>query len=344
MRTGLLLGLMLLLLILTGCGRANQAPPDHCFWGVALEGYPITAARLARVEKELGFRPQLVLFYLQWPAPGGSGEFPQASLDAIWQRGAVPCLTWEPLYLQDKGEVAIPYEQILGGDYDAYLTRFARQAAAWGQPLIIRLAHEMNLKRYHWGTDLEHYGPQSPAIYQRLYRYVVDIFKKGGAYQVFWAFCPNAESLPNPAHEAGAGWNRAGNYYPGDDYVDILGMDGYNWGTTQTLEKHGWQSQWRSFQEIFGPLYKELRTLAPHKPLLVFETASVRQGGDKTAWIKDAIPVLRAWQVQGIIWFQVNKEVDWRLNAGEDLSYVSLITEATSGAQQWLKNLTSNLR
>jgi len=340
MRARLLLVLMFPLLLSVGCpGASDHAPRYLCFWGVALDGYPITTPKLDKVEQELGFPPQIVLFYLQWPAPAGSGEFPKESLEAIWQRGAVPCLTWEPMYCRDNEEVTVLYEQIAAGQYDAYLTAFAQGAAAWGKPFIIRLAHEMNLKRYHWGTDQGHYGPQSPEIYQRLYRYVVDLFKKAGANQVLWAFCPNAESLPNPTHDPAASWNRARNYYPGADYVDILGMDGYNWGITQTVEKNGWQSSWQSFQDIFAPLHQELRLLSPRKPLLVFETASALQGGDKISWIKDAILALRSWKVQGIIWFQLNKEVDWRLNAGGDLSYLPLIREQAFDGQEWLKSL-----
>lgn len=341
MRTVLLLGLMLPALILVGgLGASDQEPGSPCFWGVALDGYPISAARLAKVEQELGFSPHIVLFYLQWPALAGSGEFPKESLESIWRRGAVACLTWEPMYCRDTEEVMVLYEQITGGQYDAYLAAFAREAAAWGKPFIIRFAHEMNLKRYHWGTDKDHYGPQSPENYQRMWRYIVDIFRKAGANQVLWAFCPNAEALPNPTHDPAASWNRVQSYYPGSDYVDILGVDGYNWGTTQTVEKNGWQSRWQSFQEIFAPLHKELRSLAPNKPLLVFETASARQGGDKTSWIKDAMPVLRSWQVEGIIWFHVNKKVDWRLNTGVDFAYLPFSREHTPAAQQWLKNLT----
>lgn len=341
MRTGLLLGLMIPVLILVGGpGASAKEPRFPCFWGAALEGYPINAAKLEKVEQELGFRPQIVLFYLQWPAPAGSGEFPKESLEAIWRRGAVACLTWEPMYCQDNREVMVLYEQITAGQYDAYLTAFAREAAAWGKPLIIRFAHEMNLERYHWGTDKGRYGPHSPEIYKKMYRYVVDLFRKDRAEKVLWAFCPNAESLPNPDRDPAASWNRVQNYYPGDNYVNILGMDGYNWGTTQTMEKNGWQSRWQSFQEIFAPLHQELRYLAPNKPLLVFETASARQGGDKTSWIKDAMPVLQSWKVRGIIWFQVNKEVDWRLNAGVDFSYLPFSREQTPAAQQWLKNLT----
>jgi hypothetical protein len=325
---------------LIGCPGANDKKQGHpCFWGIALEGYPITVAQLEKVEQELGFPPKMVMFYLQWPAPHGTGEFPQESLEVIWQRGAVPCLTWEPMYRRDNSEVTVLYEQIAAGQYDSYLTNFAREAAAWGRPLIIRFAQEMNLERYHWGTEKGRYGPQSPEIYLKIFRYVVDFFRRTEAHQVLWAFCPNAESLPNPVHDFAAAWNRAQNYYPGDTYVDILGMDGYNWGTTQTVEKHGWQSRWQSFQEIFAPLHQELRSLSLHKPLLVFETASVLVGGDKALWIKEALPVLQSWKVRGIVWFQVNKEVDWRLNAKGDLSYLPLIREQAFDAQEWLKSL-----
>lgn len=338
MKTGLLLGLVFLLLVGV-LGASKQSPGHSCFWGAALHGYPITAGKLAKVEQEMGFPPQIVLFYLQWPPPGGAGEFPQESLEAIWKHGAVPCLSWEPMYSQNNGEVTVLFQQITEGRYDAYLSMFARKAAAWGKPFIIRFAHEMNLERYHWGTVKGRYGPGSPEIYQQMFRYVVNLFRKAGAHKVLWAFCVNAESLPNPAHNPSASWNRARNYYPGDDYVDILGMDGYNWGTTQTPKKNGWQSSWRSFQDIFAPMYQELRGLSPHKPLLVFETASAREGGDKALWLKEAISVLRSWQVQGLVWFQVNKEVDWRLNRGGDFS--SLIPKRSHGstAQQWLKSM-----
>jgi len=278
---------------------------------VALDGYPLTKARLEAVTGEMGRRPELVVFFLQWPADPEAGFFPGGSLDAIRETGAVPCLTWEPMFLEDGEERAVPWRRILGGEYDPYLVSFAEQAGAWERPFIIRLAHEMNLERYHWGTTREAYGPASPAIYRRLFRHVVRVFDEAGADNVLWAFCPNAESVP------GDPWNRASSYYPGDAYVDILGMDGYNWGCTQTREEHGWDSRWRSFREIFAPLRCELRRLAPNKPLFVFETATVDRGGDRRAWIRDARGTLRAWGVSGVAWFQAEKEQDWRLRPGE---------------------------
>jgi len=85
-----------------------------------------------------------------------------------------------------------------------------------------------------------------------------------------------------------AAWNTAATYYPGHDSVDVLGMDGYNWGTAHTKAIHGYDSSFRSFAAIFGPLHEELRTLAPGKPMMVFETASASNGGDKARWAAEA--------------------------------------------------------
>jgi hypothetical protein len=94
------------------------------------------------------------------------------------------------------------------------------------------------------------------------------------------------------------------------------GGDGYNWGTSQTTEKNGWKSDWRSFESIFGAMHAELKAISSTKPVIVFETASTVQGGDKTRWIMDALDTVDTWRVTGLAWFEVNKELDWRLSIG----------------------------
>ncbi|GEM_PF-299453 len=298
---------------------AVEPAESRPFFGVALDGYPLTAFRLQAVAEELGLEPEIITFFLQWPPRGHleAGLFPGESLEVIWRRGAIPCVTWEPMYYQDGEEITAHWTWILGGDYDPYLISFASQARAWGKPFILRLAHEMNIRRYHWGTSKEAFGPESPYIYRRIYQYIVKLFKKAHANNVLWAFCPNAESVPNPLYDPGASWNRARNYYPGDAYVDILGMDGYNWGNSFTKEVHGWDSRWKSFREIFEPIYRELRRQAHEKPLFVFETSTVREGGDRERWIKEAFETCKQWRINGWVWFQASKEQDWRLHKGE---------------------------
>lgn len=305
-------------------------------WGFALDGYPITAGRLAALDEQTGLSAQVVVFFLQWPAPGEAGLFPAESVEAIWSQGAVPCLTWEPMYYREGREIMVSAEAITGGQYDAYLHAFADSARRWGRPLLIRFAHEMNLERYHWGTRREDYGPESPALYRRMFRYVTNLFRSDGAENVRWVFCPNAESVPDRSYDPAASWNSPEAYYPGDDAIDILGMDGYNWGSTKTKEKDDWESRWQSFREIFSPLYGRLKRIAPGKPILVFETASVASGGDRTVWLREAMAAATDWDLRGICWFQAEKEVDWRLELRRDKKGIDIVRRKTSAAQTWI--------
>ncbi|MHB8907541.1 MAG: glycoside hydrolase family 26 protein [Syntrophales bacterium] len=325
------LGMVLIaLLALAAPAEAAERP----FWGFTLDGFPITAERLADVEKQTGLSARMVVLFLQWPAPGEPLLFPEGSLDAIRSQEAMPCLTWEPMYYREGRETTVSAESILSGGYDAYLNDFAARARAWGKPFVIRLAHEMNLDRYHWGTDGAGYGPASPELYRRMFRHIVEIFRRRGATNVQWAFCPNAESVPHRSYDPSACWNTPEAYYPGDDWVDILGMDGYNWGNTRTMKKDGWESRWRSFREIFEPLYRTFRQLAPGKPIVVFETATVSAGGDRCRWIREALETATAWDLRGICWFQVDKETDWRLDVHRDAAGVEIVRRGTAHAEK----------
>jgi beta-mannanase len=132
---------------------------------------------------------------------------------------------------------------------------------------------------------------------------VHDIFTAAGATNVLWVFSPNVDSVPGDA------WNQWSNYYPGDDYVDWTAFDGYNWGTVQA------GSSWRSFTAMTGTIYAGLT--AKGKPIMIPETASAEQGGDKAAWIADILPSLRTSfpGIKAFVWFHMNKETDWRVDS-----------------------------
>lgn len=309
------------------------------FVGLAVEGLPDTAERLEHIAGEAGVRPAMVVVFLQWPSSPDqpdAGAFPRQSVQAIHDSGAVPCITWEPMYIDANGqEQAVDGAAILRGDWNAYIDRFAAAAAEWGHPLVLRPMHEPNLQRYHWGSTEEAYGPDSPALYRRMFAHIVQRFRAVGAPHVRFAFCPNAESVPGMATTGTAPWNTIGAYWPGAQYVDVLGLDGYNWGDTQTVAEHGWQSSFRSFADIFGSAHAELRAVANAHPdgtaplpLVIFETASAASGGDRPAWAADAMDTLRNWDAAGVCWFQANKEVDWRL----DPTTARVLREASDAA------------
>lgn len=305
-----LLGMML---FITGC-ETRETPLG---FGLALDGHPITATAIDEARQNIDWPVSMIVFFLQWPADKAPA-FPTQSILAIQAAGAVPVISWEPMTLEGGEERTIDARDILSGAWDEYIDGFARSARNNTGRIILRFAHEMNLARYHWGSDKGSFGPDSPALYKAMFRHVRERFRLQGADNVLFAFCPNAESLPHPVRDS-ATWNTASAYYPGDEAVDVLGMDGYNWGTVFTTATHGWDSRFTTFADIFEPLRKELRALAPTKPLIVFETASVTRGGDKTAWVEDAVKTAKRWGLAGLCWFQANKEQDWRLTSGIDV-------------------------
>lgn len=335
------------IILMLGGVSSSETPESTLplFFGIALDGYPVTGESLSQVRRDLGISPQIVVFYLQWPESPAKAHFPKESLDFIWSYGSIPCISWEPMTCQGTAERMIPFREIIEGRYDPYLKSFAEAARRWKKPFIIRFAHEMNTMRYHWGTTLEAFGSDSPEIYRLIFKYVVNFFRREGANNVLWAFCPNAESVPDSSYQPDARWNEARNYYPGDRFVDILGMDGYNWGSTQTREKSGWDSRWQSFREIFSNLHEELRSIAPGKPLMVFETSSVGEPDQLTIWLREALATLHRWQVRGLVWFQVNKEVDWRIDVFRHHESARLIHSQTSCcAQTWLTQFAAERR
>lgn len=284
---GKIAGLCLALLVLTGCFE----PPKKTALGFAIDGYPITKAMVNQVIKETQTEPAYISFFLQWPERPEQYTAIDSTLHAI--DPSVPVLTWEPMYYIGQKRVTIPYQKILKGDYDSYIKAFARSIKAFDKPVIIRFGHEMNLGEYHWGT--ENYTAKNPEIYKQLFRYMVALFKKENVSNVKWAFCPNVDSVPAEP------WNTAAAYYPGDDVVDIVGADGYDWDGN------------RSFADIIKPIYDQLKAITSSKPVIIFETATPR--ADKELWLHEALDASTAWGIEGLIWFQVDKEKKWKITS-----------------------------
>jgi hypothetical protein len=103
----------------------------------------------------------------------------------------------------------------------------------------------------------------------------------------------------------------------------------------------GWDSQWRSFESIFAAPLNELKQVASGRPLAVFETASAYQGGDKEEWIISALDSAKSLGLGALIWFQVNKETDWRLEVHVSEAVRSAIQKQNASipaGSRWLES------
>jgi beta-mannanase len=207
-------------------------------------------------------------------------------------------ITWEPWDPANGSALQPLYSlaRLADGTYDAYIARWAAQVKAWGGPLRLRFAHEMNGNWYPWGSGVN--GNTAPQ-YVSAWRHVHDLFVAAGATNVTWVWTPNVIDGMAPI----------GPLYPGDAYVDWVGVDGYNWGTTKS-----WSS-WQSFNQVFGSSLGALRQLTT-RPIVIGETASTEMGGSKSQWIQDFFAQLKAnTDIKAFIWFNLAKETDWRIES-----------------------------
>jgi hypothetical protein len=265
---------------------------------------------------ETGVRPDLVDVYLDWQTPFANVSH---TMSHIASRGAVPILTWEPQGLTTADIVAgtrkVPQRDGHAPTIDQYLASFADGvcgvARQTDQPVLLRFLHEMNGFWFAWGVSWQDKNgnyPNSLDMYKRAWVKVHDAFASrcGDAVRFVWAV--NHYSIGKDASFTSA--------YPGDAYVDYVGIDGYNWGSRAPW---GWQG----FDTIFRPGYCALVPIG--KPILINEVSSTEQGGKKAAWIREMYAKIAQYdRIRGFVWFndakyeiQVHGPMDWPIETSD---------------------------
>jgi hypothetical protein len=260
-------------------------------------------ATVGRTATTLG-RP---IEYLMWYQGWGSG-FPALDLRllrGIAASGRIPVLTWEP-WVPGKGvqQPAYSLRRIAAGDFDAYIAAAAQVARAYGRTLYLRPLAEMNGGWNSWSPGV---NGNRPADFIAAWRHIHDVFARAGASNVKWVFSPNTSCRGSTPLRL---------LYPGRSYVDVLALDGYNWGSGRSTA-NGAGPRWRSFDAIFHASYLELAQLGP-QPIWIGETASATVGGDKAAWVRAmwrSVESPRYARVSALTWFNTDKERDWRATA-----------------------------
>jgi beta-mannanase len=261
-------------------------------FGVAASTDGDAQAPLAQVAAAVGKTPAVFGAYVSFASP----NFDRAFVDSIRSQGATPMITWEPWGDGSLGPAQPRYSlaRLLRGDFDAYIRRWAVGAKAWGGPLLLRFAPEMNGDWNSWSPGV---NGNSASEYVAVWRHVHALFDAAGAENVRWVWSPNA-SFP--------GSTPLRSLYPGDAYVDWVGIDGYNWGTTRS------GTRWQTFDQVFVPTIRTIRGLTK-KPLILAEIGSAEAGGNKARWISDFFGSLRRNpDILAFVWFDFDKETDWR--------------------------------
>lgn len=252
-----------------------------------------------------GVSPKLWTLRSKW---GGNDKlFPTGPAGGVHARGAVPVIWWSPIDPANltSGKYA-RLDRIIKGKHDAYITQWAEDAKAFGDTVIVRLAHEANVHVFPWG---ETWFTNTPKKYRKAWRHVVNIFRAVGA--------DNVKFLWSVAKESCKGCNPYKGYYPGKKHVDYVGFTGFNWGKYKGRN-------WVSMVKAYTQPMKKLKFTG--KPIIVAETASNYRNGNKSKWIRKGYNAVHAkWvKIEGILYLdsdEPHNEVGhprWKLDKPND--------------------------
>ena len=306
----------------TAPARADLLDPSTRYFGMYTDQAPFNWATFDATSTKIGVSPNLVGYFQGWDQ-----TFRADAVKRAWQQGRMPMMTWEsrPSSADNSSNSAPDYSlpKIIGGDFDAYLHQYAKDVVASGHPLAIRLDHEMNGIWYPWSENDGAGNPingNSPGDYVKMWRHVHDIFQQEGANDlVVWVWAPNIVNNLPATHKA-AGYLE--NLYPGDDYVDWVGLSGY-------LRPPYKSDNDFSFGYTFQPSLDKLRSITK-KPIILAEVGASETDGHKPGWITSFFTALAKPENSDIIgfsWFNlavtsyvegVRATNDWRIDSRSD--------------------------
>ena len=228
---------------------------------------PKGKAKIQEVEAKLEFKFPVIMWYRYL-----GHEFPVQGMQEAYDEGRIVELTYQIVaYPSPKN----PNFEVLDGVRDDEIRAFARQAKEFGHPFLFRLNNEMNST---WVPYAGHYCLCDPDIFIKVWQRIYRIFEEEGVNNAIWIFNPNDVSYPPRKYNSHVA------YYPGNEYVQMIGLTGYNTGDyfqDYTGEK------WRSFTEIYDRLWHLYKDLYAKFPWIITEFACSSVGGDKEAWIDE---------------------------------------------------------
>lgn len=284
---------------------------NKVYFGLWTQGFfdPLNSSlhpeALKAVEQKTGKKAAIAHYYRGW------GELASPvllnELQAINSNGWRPMVSANPYFFEKCNSNGVPlYKAIASGNCDEFMHSVGKNLKAFSKSVFLRWAWEMNVSSMEW--QVERTGSSS-ADFIAAWRRFHDIVYAEGATNVLWVFCPDVANFSY------------GQIYPGDGYVDWIGLDGYNWGTTQS-----WSS-WKSFSQVYSQAYGQITKVAPNKPLMLGEVNTTDKGGDKPAWYKDMLltQVLDNFpKIKAVVFYNEDRSVKEGVNWLIDVTPASL--------------------
>jgi hypothetical protein len=265
--------------------RLLEKMRQGCLTGEFLyPSWEITAIgpRIARFHTLVGKGPSVAFYYQGWDEDLRSGH-----LVEILENGSLPDIHWDAILWSPDREW-IPLQDIVDGDWDAYLSRNMAILADLAYPVFINFNHEFD-------------GPWSPNAYGRpaLYRAAYGRIMSMAPPNVIFVFGPNDQSW-DPFHPTDA-------YFPASG-ISVYGPDVYNWGNAMPLKG------WREPMEMLAGVFADYQRIAPTSLFGLSEFGCTNDGpGDKVAWIRSFPEAAWHYHLSMLNLFDINQDSTWEL-------------------------------
>lgn len=170
-----------------------------------------------------------------------------------------------------------------------------------GFPLTFRPWHEMNGGWFWWGKD-----NCTPEEYIKLFKMTVDYMRDAGLNNVLYVWSPDTKLTME--------------YYPGDDYVDILGLDIYEMGAVD----------YKPMEMVVEELEKLTDYASEHnKVAAITETGLRIENGiyrypevNPQYWTNNILkPIIHNPKLQRLVWVESWYSSDWGQNRKSQFYY-----------------------
>ncbi|MGN6793625.1 MAG: glycoside hydrolase family 26 protein, partial [Streptosporangiaceae bacterium] len=180
--------------------------------------------------------------------------------------------------------------KLAAGAYDSSIRSYARQVRAFHCHVVLSLGHEMNGWWYPWGLP-----DTTPRAFKAAWRHFFGIFAALHVTNVIRSWDPSHAHVRTRTGKTA--W-AASMWYPGNKYVDWIGLDGYF-------------LPGQSFSEVLGFQLRNIRRLT-HKPIYLAETG-VGDGARASRQIAALFAGIWRWHLAGLVWFDQDRRAPWSL-------------------------------
>jgi len=280
----------------TPVGLETPAPGS-----IYLGAYPFasrSAEDVLTLESQIGRKLAMDMHYYVW-----TGNFPGTLEDSDTVAGRLPIESWN---------CQLSNAQIAAGAGDLLIQTRALALKNFSHPVFVRYFWDVNqpanlLGRgpcYDPATDNPD-GTFSASEFILAWQHIRQIFAQEKVTNVIWVWdVAAAGANPTP-------------YYPGDAYVDWVGVDAYDVNGA-------------GFVQTIAPIYTIAATF--HKPILIAETGET--AAYQPTFFQSAVPALKTQfpLVAGLVYYDAKSSLqDWRI-----LSKAGVAAFATLGSDPYV--------